>query len=130
MRNISSIELIESFKYLDDTTYLTGEIVMKTKLNETLEQVVNAVAHYHATGNHRQVSFRYDPAERTDYRFSTWKHEHDADAVRSILPEDIMVSSAGDMFVVGKDNRYNLKQFAKQVPQHHRSYRLDRIVLG
>ena len=90
---------------------------MKSKLNETLEQVVNAVAHYHATGNHRQVSFRYDPAERTD-------------AVRSILPEDIMVSSAGDMFVVGKDNRYNLKQFAKQVPQHHRSYRLDRIVLG
>jgi len=38
-----------------------------------------------------------------------------------------MMSSEGNMFVVGKDNRYNLKQFTTQYPQHVRSYRLDRI---
>ena len=55
--------------------------------------------------------------------------KRDADATRSILPEDIMMSSEGNMYVVGKDNRYNLKQFSTQFKQHARSYRLDRIVL-
>ena len=102
---------------------------MKSKLNHTLENVVKAVAHYQATGKHKQVSFRYDPEVRTEFDFKGWKHEHDCDAVRSILPEDIMMSSEGNMYVVGKDNRYNLKQFSTQFKQHARSYRLDRIVL-
>lgn len=102
---------------------------MKTKLNSTLESVVKAVAHYHKTGKHKQVTFQYDPEVRTEYDFKSWRHERDADAMRSILPEDIMVSAEGNMYVVGKDNRYNLKQFASQYPQHVRSYRLDRIVL-
>ena len=102
---------------------------MKSKLNHTLENVVKAVAHYQATGKHKQVKFRYDPLNRTEFNFKGWKHERDADAVRSILPEDIMMSSEGNMYVVGKDNRYNLKQFSTQFKQHARSYRLDRIVL-
>ena len=101
----------------------------KTKMNTTLENVVKAVAHYQATGKHKQVSFQYNPEVRTDFDFSVWKHEHDSDAMRSILPEDIMMSDMGNMYVVGKDNRYNLKQFSTQFPQHMRSYRLDRIVL-
>ena len=100
---------------------------MKSKLNHTLENVVKAVAFYQATGKHKLVSFRFIPEVRTEFDFYGWKHEHDSDAMRSILPEDIMVSSEGNMFVVGKDNRYNLKQFANQFPQHVRSYRLDRI---
>ena len=102
---------------------------MKSKLNHTLENVVKAVAHYQATGKHKQVSFRYDPEVRTEFDFKGWKHERDADAVRSILPEDIMMSAEGNMYVVGVDNRYNLKQFSTQFKQHARSYRLDRIVL-
>ena len=102
---------------------------MKSKMNSTLENVVKAVAHYQATGKHKQVSFRYNPEVRTTFDFSAWKHEHDSDAMRSILPEDIMMSDTGNMYVVGKDNRYNLKQFSTQFPQHMRSYRLDRIVL-
>ena len=102
---------------------------MKSKLNHTLENVVKAVAHYQATGKHKQVPFRYDPEVRTNFDFIGWKHERDADAVRSILPEDIMMSSEGNMYVVGVDNRYNLKQFSTQFKQHARSYRLDRIVL-
>ena len=102
---------------------------MKSKLNHTLENVVKAVAHYQATGKHKQVSFRYDPEVRTDFDFKGWKHERDCDAVRSILPEDIMMSSEGNMYVVGVDNRYNLKQFSTQFKQHTRSNRLDRIVL-
>ena len=102
---------------------------MKSKLNHTLENVVKAVAHYQATGKHKQLTFRYDPEVRTNFDFKGWKHERDADAVRSILPEDIMMSSEGNMYVVGVDNRYNLKQFSTQFKQHARSYRLDRIVL-
>ena len=100
---------------------------MKTQLNQTLEKMVDAIAFYHDTGKHKQVRFRYDPLVRTEYDFKGWKHESDSDAMRSILPEDIMVSSEGNMFVTGTDNRYNLKQFATQHPQHVRSYRLDRI---
>ena len=102
---------------------------MKSKLNHTLENVVKAVAHYQATGKHKQVTFRYDPEVRTEFDFKGWKHEREADAVRSILPEDIMMSSEGNMYVVGVDNRYNLKQFSTQFKQHARSYRLDIIVL-
>ena len=102
---------------------------MKSKLNHTLENVVKAVAHYQATGKHKQVTFRYNPEVRTEFDFKGWKHERDADAIRSILPEDIMMSTEGNMYVVGKDNRYNLKQFSTQFKQHPRSYRLDRIVL-
>jgi len=117
-------------KALNSTVTLYIQVKeMKSKLNATLENVVKAVAHYQATGKHKQVSFQYNPEVRTDFDFSAWKHEHDSDAVRSILPEDIMMSTDGSMFVVGKDNRYNLKQFATQYPQHYRSYRLDRIVL-
>ena len=101
----------------------------KTEILNTLEKMVDAIAHYHETGNHKQVKFRYDPLNRTEINFKGWKHERDADAVRSILPEDIMMSSEGNMYVVGKDNRYNLKQFSTQFKQHPRSYRLDRIVL-
>ena len=102
---------------------------MKSKLHHPLENVVKAVAHYQATGKHKQVSFRYDPEVRTNFDFKGWKHERDADATRSILPEDIMMSAEGNMYVVGVDNRYNLKQFSTQFKQHARSYRLDRIVL-
>ena len=117
-------------KALNSTvTLYIKEKEMKSKLNTTLENVVKAVAHYQKTGKHRQVSFRYNPEVRTEYNFKSWKHERDADSTRSILPEDIMVSTEGNMYVVGKDNRYNLKQFATQYPQHVRSYRLDRIVL-
>ena len=82
---------------------------MKSKLNTTLESVVKAVAHYHKTGKHRQVSFRYDPEVRTEYSFKSWRHERDADSIRSILPEDIMVSSEGNMYVVGKSTCHHYK---------------------
>ena len=47
--------------------------------------------------------------------------------MRSILVEDIRLSAEGNVYIMGKDNRYNLKQFASQYPQHHRSYRIDRM---
>jgi len=49
--------------------------------------------------------------------------------VRHILPEDIRMSSAGKFYVIGKDNRYNLKQYASQFKQRHRAYRIDRLVV-
>ena len=97
---------------------------------EIFERVFKAAEHFQSTGNHKQVSFRYNPEVRTEFDFATWKHDRDSDSVRTILIEDVRVSSEGMVYAVGVDNRYNLKQFAKQVPQHHRSYRLDRIVLG
>ena len=39
------------------------------------------------------------------------------------------VSSEGMVYAVGVDNRYNLKQYSKQYPQHVRSYRIDRMVV-
>jgi len=95
---------------------------------EVFERCFNAAQHYRDTGKHKQVSFRYNPEERTQFEFSSWKHERDHDSVRAILPEDIIVSGDGNYYVVGLDNRYNLKQFASQRENHYRSYRLDRIV--
>ena len=94
----------------------------------TINRLIEAIMHYHATGKHKQVSLRYNPENRTEFEFSSWKHERDDHSVRAILPEDIIVSGDGNYYVVGLDNRYNLKQFASQRENHYRSYRLDRIV--
>ena len=80
------------------------------------------------TGKHKQVSFRYNPENRTEFDFGSWKHEHDSDSMRSILVEDVRISTDGNCYVVGYDNRYNLKQFSAQYPQHYRAYRMDRMV--
>ena len=98
-----------------------------TEKTETINKLIDAIMHYEKTGKHRQVKFQYDPKTRTEYNFKSWKNEHDSDSVRSILPEDIIMSKDGNFYVVGYDNRYNLKQFASQRDQHYRSYRLDRI---
>ena len=90
--------------------------------------VYKAAEHYQRTGNHKQVSFRYNPENRTAFDFSSWKHDSDSDSVRNILVEDVRVSSEGMVFAVGVDNRYNLKQYSKQYPQHVRAYRIDRMV--
>ena len=95
---------------------------------EVFERCFNAAQTYRDTGKHKQVSFRYNPEERTQFEFSSWKHERDHDSVRAILPEDIIISADGNYYVVGLDNRYNLKQFSSQRENHYRSYRLDRIV--
>ena len=97
---------------------------MKSK---TANELVAAVMHYQKTGNHKQVVIKYNPEKRTEYNFKGWKHERDHQSPRAILPEDILVSGAGNMLVVGYDNRYNLKQFTSQNPQHIRAYRMDRI---
>ena len=94
---------------------------------EVFERCFNAAQTYRDTGKHKQVSFRYNPEERTQFEFSSWKHERDHDSVRKILVEDIKASADGNIYVVGDDNRYNLKQFANQHTQHVRSYRIDRI---
>ena len=93
----------------------------------TINKLIEAIMHYHATGKHKQVNLRYNPENRTEFEFSSWKHERDHDSVRKILVEDIKSSVDGNIYVVGVDNRYNLKQFANQHPQHVRSYRIDRI---
>ncbi len=90
---------------------------------------MNAVKHYQKTGKHKQVSIRYNPVNRTQFEFNSWKHDRDSESVRNILPEDIHISSAGKFYVVGKDNRYNLKQYTSQFKQHVRAYRLDRLVV-
>ena len=94
----------------------------------TINRLVNAVKHYQRTGKHKQVNIRYNPENRTEFKFSAWKHERDHDSVRAILPEDIIMSGEGHFYVLGKDNRYNLRQFSSQRENHYRSYRLDRIV--
>ena len=93
----------------------------------TINKLIEAIMHYHATGKHKQVNLRYNPESRTEFEFSSWKHERDHHSPRAILPEDILVSKDGNMLVVGFDNRYNLKQFSSQKPQHIRAYRMDRI---
>ena len=92
--------------------------------------VYKAAEHYQRTGKHKQGSFRYNPENRTNFEFSKWKHSRDHDSVRNILVEDVRVSSEGMVFAVGVDNRYNLKQYANQYPQHVRSYRIDRMVVA
>jgi len=96
---------------------------------EIFDQVYHAAEYYQRTGKHKQVSFRYNPEQRTEFDFSAWKHERDHDSVRKILVEDVKVSSEGMVYAVGVDNRYNLKQFATQQPQHVRAYRIDRMVV-
>jgi hypothetical protein len=96
---------------------------------EIFERVFKAAEHYQATGNHKQVSFRYNPEVRTEFDFATWKHDSDRDSVRTILVEDVRVSSEGMVYAVGVDNRYNLKQYTGQFPQHVRAYRIDRMVM-
>jgi hypothetical protein len=91
--------------------------------------VYKAAEHFQKTGKHKQVSFRYNPENRTSFDFSKWKHERDHDSVRKILVEDVRVSSEGMVYAIGVDNRYNLKQFASQHPQHVRAYRIDRMVI-
>ena len=90
---------------------------------EIFDKCFSAAQHYRDTGKHKQVNFRYNPEVRTEFDFSAWKHERDHDSMRSILVEDIRLSANGDVY-----NRYNLKQYASQFPQHHRSYRIDRMV--
>jgi len=97
--------------------------------NQQINLLMDAVKHYQKTGQHKQVSIQYNPANRTKFDFASWKHSSDSDSVRKILPEDIRISSAGKFYVIGKDNRYNLKQYTSQHKQHARAYRLDRLVI-
>ena len=99
------------------------------KRTEQINKLMDAVKHYQKTGKHKQVSIRYNPENRTKFDFASWKHERDHDSVRQILPEDIRISAEGNYYVIGNDNRYNLKQFASQFNQHPRCYRLDRLVV-
>ena len=94
---------------------------------EVINKLINAIKHYEKTGQHKEVRFRYDPEERTQFNFSEWKHDRDRDSVRRVVPEDLIMSRDGNLYVVGFDLRYNLKQFTAQEGQHYRSYRLDRI---
>jgi len=99
------------------------------KRTEQINALMDAVKHYQKTGKHKQVSIRYNPENRTQFKFNSWKHDRDSESVRKILPEDIRMSSEGKFYVVGKDNRYNLKQYTSQFKQHARAYRLDRLVV-
>ena len=99
------------------------------KRTEQINKLMDAVKHYQKTGKHKQVSIRYNPENRTQFDFASWKHSSDSKSVRQILPEDIRISSAGKYYVIGNDNRYNLKQYASQFKQHPRCYRLDRLVV-
>jgi len=98
--------------------------------NQQINLLMDAVKHYQKTGQHKQVSIQYNPVNRTQFDFASWKHSSDGDSVRKILPEDIRISSAGKFYVIGKDNRYNLKQYTSQFKQHARAYRLDRLVVA
>ena len=97
----------------------------KTKI---VNKLIDAIRHYNETGKHKEVRFKYDPEERTQFNFSEWKNDRDADSVRRVVPEDLIMSRDGNFYVVGFDLRYNLKQFTGQEGQHYRSYRLDRII--
>ncbi len=99
------------------------------KRTEQINKLMDAVKHYQKTGKHKQVSIRYNPENRTQFDFTSWKHSSDSNSVRNILPEDIRMSSEGNFYVVGKDNRYNLKQYTSQFSQRPRSYRLARLVI-
>ena len=59
--------------------------------------------HYQKTGKHKQVSLRYNPENRTEFEFSSWKHERDHHSVRAILPEDIIISGDGNNVVASGD---------------------------
>jgi hypothetical protein len=98
--------------------------------NQQINKLMDAIKHYQKTGQHKQVSIQYNPVNRTQFEFNSWKHERDSESVRNILPEDIRISSAGKFYVIGKDNRYNLKQYTSQFAQRPRAYRLDRLVVS
>jgi len=102
---------------------------MSRTRSKIFDKIFNAAEHYHRTGKHKQVDFRYDPETRTAFDFSQWKHERDSDSVRNILVKDVKVSSEGMVYAIGIDNRYNLKQYTGQYPQHVRAYRIDRMVI-
>ncbi len=102
--------------------------MIKMDRNQQINLLMDAVKHYQRTGKHKQVSIRYNPVNRTQFEFNSWKHDRDSESVRNILPEDIHISSAGKFYVVGKANRYNLKQYTSQFKQNVRTYRLDRLV--
>ena len=97
--------------------------------NQQINLLMDAVKHYQKTGQHKQVSIRYNPENRTQFNIVSWKHSSDSDSVRKILPEDMHISSEGKFYITGKDNRYNLKQYSSQFGQHVRAYRLDRLVV-
>ena len=99
------------------------------KRTTQINRLMDAVKHYQKTGKHKQVSIQYNPANRTQFDFASWKHSSDSDSVRKILPEDMHISSEGKFYVTGRDNRYNLKQYTSQFGQHVRAYRLDRLVI-
>jgi hypothetical protein len=99
------------------------------KRTEQINKLMDAVKHYQKTGQHKMVSIRYNPLNRTQFDFASWKHSSDGESVRKILPEDMRMSDEGNFYVVGKDNRYNLKQYTSQFAQHERAYRLDRLVV-
>ncbi len=99
------------------------------KRTTQINKLMDAVKHYQKTGKHKQVSIQYNPENRTQFDFTSWKHSSDSNSVRNILPEDIRMSSEGNFYVVGKDNRYNLKQYTSQFSQRPRSYGLDRLVI-
>ena len=103
--------------------------MIEMELTKQTQELLDAVMHYQKTGKHKQVSIRYNPENRTQFNFDSWKHDKDSESVRHILPEDIRMSSAGKFYVIGKDNRYNLKQYASQFKQRHRAYRIDRLVV-
>ena len=96
--------------------------------SKTFDKIFSAAMFFDRTGKHKQVTFRYNPESRTEFDFGSWKHDRDSDSMRSILVEDIRISTDGNCYVVGYDNRYNLKQFSAQYPQHYRAYRMDRMV--
>jgi len=98
--------------------------------NQQINCLMDAIKHYQQTGKHKQVSIQYNPVNRTQFNFDSWKHDKDSESVRKILPEDIRISSQGKFYVIGKDNRYNLKQYTSQFKQHARAYRLDRLVVS
>ena len=105
------------------------ELIKMSMRTEIFDKVYSAAEHYQSTGNHKQVNFRYNPENRTEFDFASWKHDSDSDSVRSILVEDVRVSSKGMVYAIGVDNRYNLKQYSTQYPQHVRAYRIDRMVI-
>ena len=71
-----------------------------SKRTEIFDLVYKAAEHFQTTGKHKQVSFRYNPENRTGFDFSSWKHERDHDSVRKILVEDVRVSSEGMVYPI------------------------------
>ena len=45
------------------------------KRTQQINALMDAVKHYQKTGQHKQVSIRYNPVNRTKFEFNSWKHE-------------------------------------------------------